>query len=837
MKNSLTFKWIILLTGILFLGNIVHPTLCRADDKEGELFLVAQKAFDDGFYDVAIRYIEQFLTDYPQTQKRVQAQLLLGQCYFFKTQYLKAYDIFHQLLSFSEYQDATLFWLGETYFKGSDYTQATKHYQQLIDVYPESEYIPQALYSLGWTYFEQAKYPQAKEKFLTMLKKYPAHQLSEDAAFKLAESEYNLGSYETASQYFQNYILRFPQSTRHADAYFYIAEANYYLEDYLTAVTYYAKTADIAYDRKVSLMAKVGMGWSYLKLEKYELAQKSFEEAQRESEEHKIASDDIYLGLANLYSETGANEKALQSYTTLIQQFPSSPRLAQAKLGQANIYYALKDYPSAIKGYEEVIGQYSGSPEKQEIIEKAYYGLAWTFLKAGQIDASIQTFEKIMNQSTSKVVKLSALTQIGDAYQDINQMDKAIEVYDRILNEDPDSVYTDYVQFRQGIALLKLNKIEAATMAFQTLQANFPDSKYLPDVQYYLGVAYFKKKEWGQAAEHIEKYLHNFPAADNVFASESKYVLGLSYFNLEEYEPALNTFNDIRQNYPEQTNMLRVAEFNIAKCLYHLGQDKLAIEAMAAIPSKYPQTEAAQDALLWLGDHYLASGEYDQAIPYYEKFIADFPGSEKISLVHYEIGQVYQAQEQLEKALQQYNLIKPEPDANIYAKARLAIADIFAKDVDQQKAIETYQNIAQNSSDFKRDALFKIATIQRNNKEFSLAITSLEAALSAEQGAGELVNAELQFHIGDTYEMLNDPGKAVENYLKIPYLYSKDTPWIVKSYLRIARIFENDEKWEDAKTIYDKIIQYQTEESKYAHERIDWIEQNILKIKSPQKKG
>ena len=250
-----------------------------AQGQEEELFLVAQKAFDDGFYDVAIRYIEQYLQQYPQTERSVPAKLLLGQCYFFQSQYLKAYDVFQGLLDRSEYKDATLFWLGETYFKGADYKRAESYYQQLIELFPQSVYIPQAKYSLGWSYFEQGKYAMAKKAFLKMLQQFPSHRLSEDAAFKLGECEYNLSSYQVAIDYFQNYIFRYPKSPRHAQAYFYVAEANYYQEDYLTAVTYYAKAADLAYDPNLSFMAMVSMGWSYFKLDKNELARKYFDQA------------------------------------------------------------------------------------------------------------------------------------------------------------------------------------------------------------------------------------------------------------------------------------------------------------------------------------------------------------------------------------------------------------------------------------------------------------------------------------------------------------------------------------------------------------------------------
>lgn len=829
MSNKRPFSLIILTTVFLYLG-LVQTTLLRnlawAENQEDELFLVAQKAFEDGFYDVAIRYIEQFLQKFPNTDKRIQTQLLLGQCYFFQSQYLKAFDIFQSLLQYSEFKDATLFWLGETYFKGADYRQAEKHYRELIDVYPDSIYIPQAYYSLGWTFFEQGEYQQAKDIFLNMVKKFPANRLTEDAIFKIGECEYHLNSFETATQYFTNYVLRFPKSTRHAEAYFYVAESYYYLKNYLTAITYYAKAADIAYDSKLTVMSKVSMGWCYLKLEKYDLSEKYFMEAHKLAEEKQIVSDDIFLGLANLYAAMGENQKAKTFYVDLVQNYPQSPRVAEARLGKANIDYTLKNYDQAIEEYQSIITTYSQNLQHQDILEKAYYGLAWTYLKSGNIDASIKNFENIMSKTESKIVKISALTQIGDAYHDANQLDKAIEIYDRILKDFPDSMYTDYVQFRQAIALLKQNKIEAATLSFMSLQSNFPKSKYLNDVKYYLGLAYFKKDDWRQAIVSIEDYLKS-ENKNMTFAAEANFVLAQSFFNLKNYQNAQGTFEKIIKDYPQQSAMIPIAELNIAKCLDFLGKSNEAIPKFREIIQHYPLTETAQESLLWLGDHYLEHGDVDQAIASYQEFLAKFPGSDKVNLVYYELGQAYQAQNDLNKALQFYKRISENANKEIFAKGKLAIADIFAKDTDAQTAITTYQNIAKSIPEFKRDALAKVAMIQIDNKQYTQGIVSYQDALTAEQLSSGLTNAELQFNIGDAFELLNKSDQAVEAYLKIPYLYSNETMWIVKAYLRIARIFEDGERWNEAVAIYKKIIDLAVPESKYASERIGWIQEHI----------
>jgi len=807
------------------LGMVIVPE-CPAQSNEDELFLVAQKAFDDGFYDVAIRYIDQFLEKYPQSQRFVQAQLLLGQCHFFQSHYLKAYETFHQLLEYQEFKDATMFWLGETYFKGSDYKQAEKYYLLLMEAYPDSIYVPQAYYSLAWTFFEQTKYDKAKENFLKLVKRFPAHRLTEDAVFKLGECEQNKGQFETAVQYFQQYLFRYPNSARHADAYFYIGEAYYYLEDYLTAVTYYAKAADLGYDKKLVYMSKVSMGWSYLKLEKFDLAKKYFDDALELSTKNNLISDDIYLGRASLFAQTGENKLALEEYSRLLDEFPHSPRIPEARLGKANVEYVLKQFSQAIADYQWLIDTYASDESRQDVLEKAYYGLAWTHLKAGDIDDSIKSFEQIMNTTTSKTVKISALTQIGDAYHDIEQYNKAIEVYDRILNNYPDSIYLDYVQFRQAVALLRSDRFEAAALSFQSLEANFPVSKYLAEAQYYLGVTFFKKEDWRQASRYSISYLQS-TSSNLQFGPEALYIQASSHFNLKEHEKAYEAFGEILKTFPQRTDMIKTCELYAAQCLYRMEKMDEALAHFDKIIAKYPESEAAQDAFIWMGDHYLETAQWPQAIEKYLAFLERYPSSPKAALVRYELGQAYEAQGDVKLALEQYKEISQENDKLIYAKAKLAVADIFSKETDFLTAIDTYRNISDQVPEFKRDALVKVASLLKQNRMFKDSKQAYQEALQTDRSLSSVHDAELQFSLADNHELLNQKEQAVETYLKIPYLYPAETSWIIKAYLRTARIFEEAEKWQEARTIYSKITDFEAEEKKHALERIDWIDHNI----------
>ena len=352
------FKFTALVCGFCILGIITTPfsaAMAEQKSQEEELFFVAQKAFDDGFYDVAIRYIEQFLRKFPSTKHYAKARLLYGQCYFFKNQYLKSFEIFQSLLNEPELRDATLYWMGETYFKGSDYRQAQSYYQKVIDQFPDSEYAPQAHYSLGWSFFEQGIYDEAIKHFHQLIDVFQDHPLREDALFKVGEAYLNTSDYTKAISTFEEYIKLYPKSDRIVNAFFYSAEGSYYADDLLTASTYYAKAAELSKDPKISFMSKIGMGWIYLKLKKNSLSERHFKDAENLAKEYSFSNEDIWLGEGALYTETERYTDALNTYKNFLEHFPNNIRIVDALIGKANALYLLQNYPEAIAAYQHTI--------------------------------------------------------------------------------------------------------------------------------------------------------------------------------------------------------------------------------------------------------------------------------------------------------------------------------------------------------------------------------------------------------------------------------------------------------------------------------------------------
>jgi len=825
------FKRITSIALLLFLLSCAfYPRQTLATEKEDELFFVAQKAFEDGFYDVALRYLDRFLKDYPQTDKRPQVLLLIGQCYFFDNQYLKAFDQFEGLLKLPEAEDikdALLFWMGEVYLKSKDYKQAESFYQKLISDYPISSYLPQAYYSLGWTYFEEGLYEDAIAAFSQIVKKYPSNVLVEDAHFKIGESLYNLKSYEDSLVKFNGYLKKFPQSSRLDQVYFYIAEANYYLENFDAAIKNYTFVFENSKDEHLANIARVSAGWSYLRLKRYKEAQGMFEQAQLAAQARNLGLDDILLGKASLFTQLDDYNQALSVYNEIITKLPNSRWFIDAKLGRANCLHELGRYPEAVAVYEEILSQFSSKKEFAEQMEKVYFGLAWSYLKLGKFKDAIESFRQVMNMSTDKAMRLSALSQIGDIYQDIGELQSAVDTYDKILKDYPESLYSDYIQYRESVALLKMDRVDAATLIFQSLSKNFPRSKFITDAQYYLGMVYYKKGDFVASREQFEGLLDRLPK-DSEYRPDLLYSLGLNLSYLKEYKKTIGVFERLKKDYPQNQDLVQKGDFEIANSLYLWGKDQDAVKKFKLMLYKYPKSAIALKTFLWLGDYYLKVKNFGLARRYLNGCLKDFPDSERVDEARYLLGMTFREEKRYAEALNEFRPIIENEKSKMSISASLAVADIFSETAKIDEATQLYQNIVAKYPQAARDAYVKLADLYRNGGYFSKAVETYQKALSLSAADNSGVgNSQIQFKLAEAAEGAKDLNKAVENYLKIPYLYPQDSYWVVKSYLRVARIFEDRENWQEAKKIYEKVVKENAEESKFAAERLEWIKNNI----------
>ncbi len=845
-NQKLKFKKIILVffSLLCLLSSVFSPlfsVLCLAQEqsKEEEALFVAKKAFEDGFYDVGLGLFERFLKNYPNSSKIAEANLLIGQCYYHQNKFLDALAKFEELQGQAASQnikDAVLYWIAEVHFKGNNFTKANQYYKAIIEQFPNSSYAAYAHYSMGWCLFQEAKYDEAIKYFKIVEEKFPKEPQAQDSSFKIIECLYNLKDYSGLKDSLKSYLKLYsnptgvglptpykegPKDTAHTPyLYFYMAEADYYLANFEEAIGEYSKVIVSTNDEKIQGLSKLGIGWAYLKLKRYKESGDTFLEIKTDSLDKKNR-DILLLAKATLSLEKKSFTEAKNLYSELTNATSDPVILIQAYLGKADAYYNTAEYKEAINVYEEAL-QKTPESASQENIDKLHYGLAWAFLKEGEFKKAIDEFQKIAKHTEDKIVKVAALCQIGDAYQDSGDYNKAIETYDSILNNYPDSLYSDYVQYQLGITLLKFSNYDGAIMAFQNMKNNFPNSKLLDDASYALGLTYFQRQDYKSSKEIFGKFHDEFKESN--LKPESTYLLGTSLYNLGNFAQALEVFKNIIRMYNQNTELVQKAEYEMADCYYQMGNEKEAMERFKILRSKYPDSKLTPEVMWWLGEYYYRHNELGLARRYFSSLIQDYPKNNLIPDAYYALGSTYAEEYKYEEAINNFKKVIELSRSDLAGTANIAVADIYIKQEKIDLALGIYTDVVREYPNLASLIYPKIADMYRKINNYGEAINFYRKSLNI---VPAIEISDIQFKIAEALQSQGSYPDAIEEYLKVTYLYSENNGLAVKALLRVAAIYEDKEDFNEAVNIYKRINSMDVEEAKYAKERMDWIKAHV----------
>ena len=73
----------------------------------------------------------------------------------------------------TELADNALYWLGECYYKKTEFNKAIGEFKKILSDYPAGNKVPAALLKMGYSYQELQQTPQALESFQRIVKEFP----------------------------------------------------------------------------------------------------------------------------------------------------------------------------------------------------------------------------------------------------------------------------------------------------------------------------------------------------------------------------------------------------------------------------------------------------------------------------------------------------------------------------------------------------------------------------------------------------------------------------------------------------------------------------------------
>ena len=86
--------------------------------------------------------------------------------------------------------DNALYWIGETYFAASDFTNAMRAYERVTKEYPEQNKAPDAMFKIGLTFEKTGDLGMARKTFDEVIRRYPYSTAASSAKLELKRVKY-----------------------------------------------------------------------------------------------------------------------------------------------------------------------------------------------------------------------------------------------------------------------------------------------------------------------------------------------------------------------------------------------------------------------------------------------------------------------------------------------------------------------------------------------------------------------------------------------------------------------------------------------------------------------
>lgn len=205
---------------LIFLFALQFLNSCSSTEDTGKpseveaLFKSAKEDMEDARYLAAIEKLKQVKDEHPYSKLAVLANLELANVYFLQEEYSSAYaqySVFRDLYPKHPEIEYVMYRQGESLYKGlpatidrdlSDSPKAMKHYQELLDKFPNGKYSKDAKEGIeksrnkllekedyiGHFYYKRDYWPQAFARYKGLREQFPGSRLDDKALYRMIVS-------------------------------------------------------------------------------------------------------------------------------------------------------------------------------------------------------------------------------------------------------------------------------------------------------------------------------------------------------------------------------------------------------------------------------------------------------------------------------------------------------------------------------------------------------------------------------------------------------------------------------------------------------------------------
>jgi len=377
---------------------------------------------------------------------------------------------------------------------------------------------------------------------------------------------------------------------------------------------------------------------------------------------------------------------------------------------------------------------------------RGYFALSRAYEELGRPEQALKALREALAQEPGNLSAYSALARL---HRDRNERDAEIAVYREVLLEYPHHQAT---LTALADALIATSRSQEARAVLEEIIQFHPD-----DVRSVIRLALleFDEGDYPSAAERFDRALAESPEDH-----ELAYFLGILRQRMGDVDAALEAFERI----PEHHGRYADARTQIATAFERSGDYERALE-QARIALRVTPSRALE---LYVARLRAKQGDLAGAVAMLEAGLAENPDDDELL---YNIGVIYGEAKRFEEALRYMHLaLEKNPDN---ASALNYIGYTWAERgerLDEAEVLIVRARELRPDDGYITDSLgwvyYMRAVPLMKRGDVTKGRALLEQALSTLQQAAQLSGGDpvISEHLGDVYLLLDDKGKALENY-------------------------------------------------------------------------
>ena len=485
-------------------------------------------------YEPVPQVISNYLEQYPNDSHKQEMQALLVDSYITSKNFSGALKLLEEDKSYastSTYQKVA-FYRGVELFIDGDYKQASDTFAKSLASVADESFKARAVYWKAEADYLLYNFEDALAGFMRFKQSAVASSLSENSEvdYNLAYTYFKKKEYANAISYFSSFTNSGSiDPAKLNDAYLRLGDCYFVSRKYWPAIETYTKSLELGGPEKDYAAYQKAMSYGYVdrKAKKIE-GLKTVVATYTKS----TLRDDALFALANTYIAEGQEQKGLQTYDVLINDFRGSSLVPQALMRQGLVHYNAHRNEQALVKFKRVVRDY---PKNQEAIQ-AVSTAKLVYVDLGRVNeyaAWVKDLDFV--EVTDSELDNATFESAEKQYLEGNK-DAAIRGFLNYLKEFPNGLHNNQANFSLAQLYFGKGQREKALPFYKNVVGN-GTSEYLEQALTRICEVYIGVQDYGTAMAYLERLERVANISQNKTFAQSNLMKG--YYEQQNYDQTI----------------------------------------------------------------------------------------------------------------------------------------------------------------------------------------------------------------------------------------------------------------------------------------------------------